>query len=1147
MNVKVAISHRTSYTFDRWVRASPHVIRLRPAPYARTPVLAYTQTIEPADHFVNWQQDPFGNYAARIVFPEPIRHLLVDVELIADLTPINPFDYFLEPDAETVPFTYEPALRSDLAPYLEVTERGKLLRKLVTSIGASPQPTNDLHVEVNQMVAGLVDYEIRLEPGVQSSEETLTRRAGSCRDSAWLLVQVFRHLGYAARFVSGYLVQLVADELPLEGPSGPTADFTDLHAWAEVYLPGAGWVGLDATSGLFAGEGHIPLAATPHPRAAAPITGATDRCEVDFEFSNTVTRIDETARSTKPYTDDQRREIISLGHCVDAALDAADVRLTVGGEPTFVSLDDRDGAEWTFDADGPVKRRLAEELVFALRDHFAPEGLLHVGQGKWYPGEPLPRWAKRVYWRADGVPLWRRDDLIARQHPERPTHSKAAKKFARQLAKRLRLDRDLVIPAYEDPLYHLWQESTIPPDVDPADLDPERADLDDIGHRAQLAAVLERGLGKPAGHVLPLTYAVGGWVSSTWAFRRGRLFLSPGSSAVGLRLPLDRLPAHERVVEALAAPDPFVDGAPLPDTPARSSASVAADAMVTTAVCTEVRDGVLHVFLPPIEDLGAYLELVAAVEATAAKLEVPVRIEGYEPPADPRLVSFAVTPDPGVIEVNIQPVASWPEAVSTTTELYRIARECRLTAEKFDLDGHHTGTGGGNHITLGAATPADSPLLRRPDLLQSLVTYWQHHPGLSYLFSGQFIGPTSQSPRVDEARADTLDELEIAFEQLEAFGAAAVDVDGDGGRAAPWTVDRLLRNLLADLTGNTHRAEFCIDKLYPPQPATRRLGLLELRGFEMPPHPEMSLVQQLLLRALVARFWQTPYRGPLVRWGTRLHDQFLLPHFVMADIAEVCAELADAGFDLPVAWFDPFLEFRFPRIGTVDLDGITMELRRGLEPWNVLGEEMTAHGSSRSVDASLERIQVELVGAVEGRHVVTCNGEVVPTRPAGPGGRFVGGVRYKAWNPPFSLHPTIPVSSPLVLDLVDTWTGRSMGGCRYHVTHPGGRSYDTFPVNANEAAGRRGNRFWEFGHTPSATDALRSDPVGQPAAGQAATGQAATGQAAAGQAAGGAVPDGGQHGSTFHPLGSSSAAGSRGIHPPASRANGYTLDLRRAP
>ncbi|HEY5955455.1 MAG TPA: transglutaminase family protein [Polyangiaceae bacterium] len=1111
MAIRVALRHRTEYSYDRAVTLSPQVVRLRPAAHSRTHIDAYSFDVQPKNHFLHWQQDAFGNFLARLVFPDAVTEFTVDVTIVAELVTVNPFDFFLDANAEHWPVEYDAALTRELTPYLQSVDAGSKFEQLVTyaktQLGVYERRTVDVLVDINQHIQRILRYDIRMEPGVFSPEETLVRGHGSCRDFAWLLVNLLRRLGIAARFVSGYSIQLVADQKPLEGPAGVSQDCTDLHAWAEAYLPGAGWIGLDATSGLFCGEGHIPLACTAEPASAAPISGSfdfdhrhpEDEVNCDFKVEMQVTRLEDRPRPTKSYTEEQWQAIVTCGDRVDHILRTEDVRLTLGGEPTFVSVDDMEAEEWNTAALGPTKAGLADALIRRLHQSFAPFGLVAHGQGKWYPGEPLPRWAYSLYFRTDGEPVWNDIRLIS-DGTDQGHGAPLAEQFMQVLAKRLGVAAECAMPAFEDTFYYLWRERRLPSNVDPFE-----SRLEDELERDRVRRIFEQGMTSVIGYALPLrapTFLDGTyrWETGRWFLRSERLYLLPGDSPMGFRLPLDSLPWAAEVDRDIIRPtDSFGEfphlhrhaeysvprtvlqsrtstgaptrgqfndadsadgyGEPMRGHSGRAPArGQSATVIVRTALCIEPRGGVLHVFLPPLETLDAYLELVAKLELTARELKAAIRIEGYPPPNHPNLQRISVTPDPGVIEVNIHPAHSWREVLHNTTTLYELARLTRLGTDKFMLDGRHTGTGGGNHIVLGGATTADSPFLRRPELLTSLVAFFNNHPSLSYVFSGLFVGPTSQAPRLDEARNDSLYELEIARRTLQAAGTDC----------PMWTVDRVLRHLLVDVTGNTHRAEFCIDKLYSPDSPQGRLGLLEMRAFEMPPDARMSCAQQLLIRAMVAHFWQRPYRRPLVRWGTVLHDRFALPVFLWEDLKDALSELSPSGMEISPEWFLPHWEFRFPRLGKTSYSGVELELRQALEPWHVLGEEPTAGGTARYVDSSVERIQVLVDGMTDSRHIVSIFGRPLPLVSTGRAGQFAAAVRYKAWKPPSSLHPTLAVNAPLVIDLYDSWSERAIGGCAYHVSHPGGMAFDRFPTNGLVAESRRMARFLPFGYRPGA-------------------------------------------------------------------------------
>lgn len=1062
--MRVRILHRTTYKYAEPASFGPHIIRLRPADHSRARVLAYNLSIdpEPPSH---WQQDAWGHRILRARFEglEPSKELSFAVETTVEVRPVNPFDFSVDGKFEQLPPEYPGRLARELSPFRTPIEMGPLTTEMAD---ANPPKgyVVDYLVGLNQAVSQRVGYIIRNEPGIRTPEETLSIGTGSCRDSAMLLVAILRHHGFAARFVSGYLVQLTDEGNIPDEAKGVAADVVDLHAWAEVYLPGAGWIGLDGTSGLLTGEGHIPLVGAADPALAGPIEGTASRAADEMDVVMRVERVGHEPRPRVPYTDPQWEALREAGRRVDASLKKSGLHLTMGGEPTWASRTHPKEPEWNTEALGASKWAQGVRLSSELQKRLGEDGILLHRFGKHYPGESLPRWAMHLLWRKDGEPLWRSRealDLAERPdegRPERSPPDEGAERFRRALAARLGLGATNWMPAYEDPWPFVVDEEHLPPDVDPM-----KFALKDPEGRRRLARALGRGLDEVVGHVLPVGRKADSWATSQWRFRREHLFLVPGDSPIGLRLPLDRIggtptptwtqdPSELPGQPARRLPNPKPGEAPRPQVLDGETESV------RTALCLERRAGALRVFLPPVPTGEDFVSLLSAVEGAAVDAGVAVALEGYPPPKDPRFGGLLVTPDPGVLEVNLPVTDDFDRYVELMETVADAANHASLTPEKYQVDGRVTGSGGGHHLTLGGPSALESPFLRDPSLLAGLLRFVQNHPSLSYLFTGLFVGPTSQAPRIDEARHESLYELEIALAQLERADETA----------PPWLVDRLLRHLLVDVEGNTHRTEISIDKLYDPGLPSGRQGIVEFRAFEMPPHERMAAAQMLLVRAVVARLAAKPYRNPLVRWGGRLHDEFMLPHFLWADLQDVLRELEPLELGLSPEHYRPFLEFRCPLAGRATLaQGPEIELRSALEPWFVLGEQGAGSGTVRFVDAAVERLEVKVRGLVEGRHMVTANGWRLPLRGTGEASEMVAGVRFKAWQPPNGLHPTLPIHHPVRVDVVDTWADRSLGAVTYHVWHPEGRAFDQPPLTAFEAAARRAQRFTTEGHAPA--------------------------------------------------------------------------------
>jgi transglutaminase-like putative cysteine protease len=883
---KVKVSHKTTYFYDRPVNLGPQLIRLKPAAHARTKVLSYSLQISPENHFINWIQDPYGNFQARVLFPEKISHFEINVDLGADLTVFNPFDFFLEPDSQELPILWTPELKRDLRPYFETNPLGEQLGDYLQNLSPVEGNTIDYLVGLNQQLSSDIFYNIRMEPNVQSSEDTLRLRSGSCRDSSLLLMEILRHQGFPARFVSGYLIQLKPDLKPVSGAQGAEEDFTDLHAWTEVYIPGAGWIGLDPTSGLFSGEGHIPLAATPWPSGAAPIEGSLDPCEVSFHYEMQVRRLNNQPRSTQPFPEEPNTEsaskpsphsdsdsrdsaifelhpgvhkLLELGETVDQRLRKAGYILTIGGEPSFISDTDRNEAEWNGDALGPTKKGLSQKLLRRLAAKWAPGAVHHSSQGKWYPGESLPRWSLSCFWRKDGKPFWQKSELLALEEEDYGYSHENAKTFIHALVTELGVNSDFIIEAFEDPIHFLAKERDLPLNVTPGD--PKLANPED---RYRMVQVFQRGLDQSTGYVLPIQR--GSWKSGPWPLRSGRLVLIPGDSPIGLRLPLDSLPwakdgenvpfyeadpmgyspsmsrsgnpttssrlsfpevsekqKNQRKQTSPSQFDPTeqkTQEQPLPSTAPPLVEGESAAWVVRTALCVQAREGKLYLFMPPTRKAEDWFALVKEIEATCIKTGLKVILEGYTPAYSDDHLWFQITPDPGVIEVNLPPVDNTQDLHRLLDDLWREGREIGLSTIKYLIGGQEVGSGGGCHWVLGGPTPSQSPFILRPDLLRSWIITLNHHPSLSYLFSGLFVGATSQAPRFDEANPQLLEDMELAFQEVD-----------HTQEITPWLTDRIFRNLLVDGTGNTHRTELCIDKLYSPDRPGGRLGLVEFSIF----------------------------------------------------------------------------------------------------------------------------------------------------------------------------------------------------------------------------------------------------------------------------------------------------------------------------
>jgi uncharacterized protein (DUF2126 family)/transglutaminase-like putative cysteine protease len=1021
VTTRIAITHRIDRAFSKTIELATHWLRLRPAPETHARITAYSLQLDPEPHFVNWLRDPFENHIVRLDLPEPLPYLNLAVEILAELEPKNPFDFLIEPFAANHPFEYTAQLKKELAPYLAGGEPSARVRAFLDTLTpdepvATVQRLTDTAASLLETLPGFFPAAISSWQAAPDLDALLSEGTGSAWDVAWLYTLSLRKLGLAARFTCGYRV-LLAD-------APEHSDSVSLHAWTQAYVPGAGWLGIDPSSGLFTDETYLPLSSGPEPSRTVPLVGARVTCEETRVESLRVRRL-EPAEPRWPYTETQWTDICALGARVQQDLQDRRVFLSTGMNLSFVATGS--GApEWHTASLGPEKLRAAELLLEKLLQRTAAGAVTHVAQGEWYAGEGLPRWKLVGLARSDGQPICRggvpqngyANELVASD-------------FAHALARALGVAPGYVLAAHEDPLHSLWRGQIS------AERVPSPAELNDAASRRALAEQLSAASGKVVGYVLPLAWdhVAGRFRSGSWRFRRSGLHLIPGDSPIGYRLPLDSLVEDpEGVRESQLERSPFEERGELPDFHSAVRARLAGQVPQTstrepspprTAVCVQARAGKLYVFLPPFSHAEQYLEVVAAVEAAAEASEQPAIIEGYEPPEDFRLRRYVLEPDPGVLRVELPEAYTFPVQLDLLQTCFDEAHQLGLGMQRMTPDGVIVSSGGGGRLSLGGLRPEYSPFLRRPELLAGLIAYFQRHPSLSYLFAGRMIGPSGPAPRPDEGRDAALYELSIALSHIP-----------QGEISAIWRGDRMLRHLLTDPSGQIKHAELRMDHLYAPERDSKRLGRVLIHAFELAPHPHIASLHTLLVHGLIGLFARAADSGELTRWGSALHDRFMLPHVLTEDLRAIISELQAAGYPFQLEWFEPLIALRFPELGSVLIGSIGLGLQTALEPWPLLAEEVTTGGVARFIDAANERLQVKLTGLTPGRYVLSCNGQGVPLQPTATHGEYVAGVRYKIANPPSTLHPTIAPVGALVFDVIDTWTGRAIGGCTYLPPRP---------------------------------------------------------------------------------------------------------------